>query len=85
MTRSRLFALAVVGLVCAVLLAVVPPAEGQAGRGAAPPAPAGPTPRGPDGKPDFSGFWDWPHRPGAPARGATVFDPARFAHFKPGG
>ena len=68
MTRLRWYALGVVGLVSAVRLAVVPPVEGQ-GRGA---APAGPAPRAADGKPDFSGFWDWPHAPGGPARGATV-------------
>jgi hypothetical protein len=83
MARSQWIALGVVALVCAVLLAAVPPVEGQ-GRGAAA-APAGSAPRGPDGKPDFSGFWDWPHTPGAPARGATVFDQKRFAPFKPGG
>ena len=79
MARARWFALGVVGVVSAVLLAVVPPAEGQ-GRGT---APAGPAPRAADGKPDFSGFWDWPHAPGGPARGATVFDSKRFAPFKP--
>jgi len=81
MTRARWYTLGVVGLVSAVLLAVVPPVEGQ-GRGA---APAGPAPRAADGKPDFSGFWDWPHAPGGPARGATVFDSKRFAPFTPGG
>jgi hypothetical protein len=41
-------------------------------------------PRGGDGKPDFSGFWDQPHRPGA-GGGATVFDRAKMAPFRPGG
>ena len=86
MARTRLIALAVVALVGALLLALVPPAaQGQGRRGAPPRTPTGLAPRGPDGKPDFSGFWDWPHAPGQPARGATVFDKSRFAPFVPGG
>jgi hypothetical protein len=44
-------------------------------------------PRTPDGKPDFSGTFEWPKAPDAP-RGkgsATVFDRRKFAPLKPGG
>ena len=44
-------------------------------------------PRTPEGKPDFSGIYEWPkdvlgERGGGPA---TVFDRRKFAPFKPGG
>lgn len=46
------------------------------------------TPRTPDGKPDFTGTYEWPKAlPGA-ARGrgsATIFDKKNFAPLKPGG
>ena len=44
--------------------------------------------RTPDGKPDFSGFFEWPGVIGTDERGkgsATVFDRKKFAPFKPGG
>ena len=47
-------------------------------------APAAKIPRTPQGKPDFTGFWEHPQRPGAPF-GATVFDRSKMAPFVPGG
>src|SRR5215470_1874831 len=44
-------------------------------------------PRTPDGKPDFSGIYEWPKAPNGP-RGkgsATIFDSKLFPPFKPGG
>jgi hypothetical protein len=73
--------LALLATVCAAVLVTLPTAaQGQATTS----KPAAAIPRASDGKPDFSGFWDNPHTPGR-AGGATVFDKARFAPFKPGG
>jgi hypothetical protein len=47
--------------------------------------PAG-IPRTPDGKPDFTGFYEWPKSDGEQCRcSATVFDRKYFAALKPGG
>jgi hypothetical protein len=76
--------LIVFGCLAAFLGTVVMAFVGGARLGAqAVPSPQG-IPRMPDGKPDFSGFWEHPQRPGAPF-GATVFDEAKMAPFVPGG
>ena len=45
------------------------------------------TPRTSDGKPDFSGTFEWPKADGGPRCqcSATIFDPAKMAPLKPGG
>lgn len=80
MTRSSRLALGVAFAgVCALVPAGPAPALAQAGTQA-----TQAVPRAPDGKPDFSGFWEHPQRPGAPF-GATVFDASKMAPFRPGG
>src|SRR5260370_7401407 len=60
-TNSRLNVVSLAGVVCIVLLSLLPvPAAAQAGQSAASSAAAAskPTPRTPDGHPDFSGFYN---------------------------
>src|SRR5579884_2348271 len=76
--RDLLYASATV-LVAGVLAAFVAPVALR--------AQSGKIPRTGDGKPDFSGTFEWPKAKGGPQCkcSATVFDPSKFAPFKPGG
>ena len=72
----------VLSAVLAGLGLTLPDLTAQSGAGA-----AKAIPRTSDGKPDFSGTFEWPKAPKGP-RGkgsATIFDSKRFAPLKPGG
>jgi len=69
-TRSHAAALTML----AGLALAAPTLHSQRGQ-QAPQAPAGPTPRLPNGKPDLSGLWANPYTPNMAAKG-TVLDPA---------
>ena len=85
--RSALYTLAAFVLCCPCLgpaLSVQGPVTVAAAQTT---TPAG-IPRAADGKPDFSGTYQWPTYMPGDERGrsnATVFDRKRFAPFKPGG
>ena len=81
-TRTRLSMISV-ALVVAVSVSslVAQRGEGGRGRGAAPQAPAGPTPRLSNGKPDLSGLWADPYTPNMALRVADpkTREPLKFA------
>ena len=78
--RTSLTAVAA-ALVVAVVFAIAPVPAAQRGRGAAPAAPAGPTPRMANGKPDLSGLWADPYTPNMALRAVDVMtrQPLKFA------
>jgi len=78
--RTSLTAVAA-ALVVAVVFATAPVPAAQRGRGAAPAAPAGPTPRMANGKPDLSGLWADPYTPNMALRAVDVMtrQPLKFA------
>jgi len=80
--RTSLTAVAAALVVAVVFsLAPVPAAQRGGGRGAAPAAPAGPTPRMANGKPDLSGLWADPYTPNMALRAVDVMtkQPLKFA------
>ena len=85
MSRARNVRTLVIGLATALAVAAVfsmsPVRAAQRGRGAAPAAPAGPTPRLPNGKPDLSGHWTNPYTPNMALRvvDPVTKEPLKFA------
>lgn len=77
---NRLSVLAI-GVVAAAVFATAPAPAAQRGRGAAPAAPAGPTPRMANGKPDLSGLWADPYTPNMALRAVDTMtrQPLKFA------
>jgi len=78
--RTSLTAVAA-AVVVAVVFATASVPAAQRGRGAAPAAPAGPTPRMANGKPDLSGLWADPYTPNMALRAVDVMtrQPLKFA------
>ena len=81
-------ALSVAGVITLCAGSVLLPAQTPAASGGTNPAPTFKVPRTPDGKPDFSGTFQWPKPlPGDEIgkSNATIFDRKKFAPFKEGG
>jgi len=84
-SRARTIRTLVIGLATALAVAAVfsiaPVRAAQRGRGAASAAPAGPTPRLPNGKPDLSGHWTNPYTPNMALRvvDPVTKEPLKFA------
>src|SRR5262245_58610713 len=88
--KTRLTVATLFAVVCATVMVTFSPAAvsvSAQGRGAAAAAQAPPSnapftmPRGPDGKPDFNGFYQAP----VGAERGPRFSPSKMAPFKPGG
>jgi hypothetical protein len=81
-------ALSVAGVVALCAGSALLPAQTPGSSGASNPAPTFKVPRAPDGKPDFSGTYQWPKPlPGDEIgkSNATIFDRKKFAPFKEDG